>query len=1737
MKPMADVNELQDKAAHWLFEEQVERTADALAISFECEQISYADLNARANQIAHALIRMGLKLNQTVAIMLEDGPQQIATLFGVFKAGGVILCLDLDHPANRLNYILEEATPRYLIAGSACRNRHQAVLRQLAQSNCDLLMWDSEDVEAEQTGFGDRCYTSNLLDTCPITNPNVDVSSADPVYIVYTSSSTGKPKGIVQSHRSFCQYIEWQSRQFGIQAPQRFAQWASIAYDAGYRQIFGTLCFGATLCMAPSSVRYNPSALVKWVREERITILNVVPSFCWQIIGVLKSENKQNGRHPLPNLEQLLLTGEVLPVDLAYTWLNFFRNAPKLFNLYGPSECILATYYPVEKVRPDQRSISVGRAIDGREILILDNAKKLCRVGVRGELYIRSQYLTLGYFQRPEQTATRFIQNPLHDDFPDPVYQTGDMGSWLSNGNIEFYGRVDNQVKLRGIRIELEDIESVLQRHQGVRSSAVVVHTVQRGRSKLVAKERQARENRSEGDQQMLVAFYTAENQISRAELQSFLASNLPSQLIPQQFIRLDELPLNVNRKLDRKALSKLDILRPELRESYVSPRSPLESRIVEIWQDVLAIDRVGINDSFFGLGGNSLLAMQVLNRIRHSIDFKFSFRDLFENQTIAKLVESVQQPQEAKPQLSPVVQVASQRTSYPLTLAQQGLWYLWHLEPNSPYYTGQGTIHLRGTISLPVLHRAWQALLERHVILRVRFDTEEGKPVQVYEERPAVNIPLADLTHLPKTEQWHTIEKEAKEQAQYALQLDTDPLLKAKLFKLSENEYQIALTFHEIILDLWGLSIMVRDLGALYQCFAKGEESPLRPPELQFSDYAVWENKHIQRHIMKAQEAYWRKELSGELPVLSLPRDRSRPLSPSYRGLAKSVTIDAQLSRQLKALGLQEDATLFMTLLAAFNVLLHVYSGQNDLIIGAPIANRMHESAEDLVGSFLNMLPLRTQLGDDPSFIELLRQTKETVTGAITNGDYPFMWMVETLNVVRDPSVSPVFQVMFNMLNLPHVAFADKDIEVAYSELDTGYQKYDLALYAQEHEDQIFLQIAYQTDLFDESTIDSMLKNLVVLLISIVEAPESAISALNMLNDVEKQALLYDFNNTDRDFGNGLSIHQLFEKQVEKTPHKTALIFDDQHLTYAKLNRRANQLARFLRHSGVGPGIYVAICTERSFEMVVGLLGIMKAGGIYVALEPQYPLPRLWDILENTDPSVLLVHKSMDRFDEFSGKKIYIDAEWERIEKEDISNPDYPHEPGNLLNIVYTSSTTGKPKGTYITTDSVLNRLFWMWDAYPFQSDDVAVLQKSYALVAATWELFGALLKGKPTLILSEENLLDSAQFWDKVIANKVSYLLATPALLEGVLQQADLHPGQWSSLRLATTSAEPISPETVARWKKAFPHVPLLNLYGSTECASNVTEYDTCQLAAGSPLVPIGKPLPNNRVFVLNDRLKALPIGATGELCVSGACVARGYLNLPELTAERFVANPFSDGTGSRLYRTGDLVRYGADGNLELIGRKDLQVKIRGFRVELGDVEAVLSQHELVKECVVALYEEDVDVGRLVGYVVAAGELSRSALRRFLRKRLPDYMVPLDFVLLEALPQTPNGKVDRRALPKPNDSLAEGEGDYVAPTSPTERTIAEIWQSVIGIGKVGVYDNFFDLGGHSLMLMKVVYQIEQELGLRLSPSEFIVQTLRQLAACCDRVAAQEQTKRSRFSRGQLRALWRKISHGGTVE
>lgn len=1653
------------RALHELFEAHAAETPEAIAITFGEGHVTYDELNREANRVAHRLVADGVQAQQPVAVLLENGPQQVTAMLGVLKTGAAFVCLDPVHPTRRLLEILEETETEFLIADARALARHPDLAAWVERAAAHVVMMDADAEEpAENAIFAELAAE----------NPGLDVDPSGVAYIVYTSGSTGRPKGIVQSHRSFVQFVTWQSDQFHIGASERWAQWASIAYDASYCEIFGTLCFGATLCMASEAVRYDPTALADWVRREGITILQIVPSFCRELVEVLRQHAEGDG-HPLPSVRLLLLAGEVLPVDLARDLLRF-PDAPALYNLYGPSETVLASYHHVDRVSPGDQSVPVGRPIRGRQILILDKAGLPCPIGVQGELFIRSPYLTLGYFKREQETASRFLDHSLPDGDADPVFRTGDLGRWTPDGTIEFLGRRDNLVKLRGIRVELGDVEASVRRHPAVANCAALVRTARSGRGTLVAKERDVRASGGAEGKKVLVAYYTTRESLAPSALRQFLESELPAHMIPQQLIQLDALPLNANRKLDVQALPEPDVVRPELAEPYTAPRTPREERVAAIWAEVLGLERVGVHDGFFELGGDSLLAMQVLNRLRQVFDASVSFRDLFEHGTVAQLAERLgEEVQEGVLQQLGGAE-RDGRTAYPLSLAQQGVWFLWRLEPESPYYTAQGTIHIRGDLDLAALREAWRGVVERHDVLRARFATEGDRPVQIFDDRRCAELSVVDLTHLPEAERLSHLQARAAVKGRRALDLELDALLQPELFKLAEDHHELLITFQEIILDLWGISVIVKDLGELYRRIRQGESEPLPALPVGFGDYVLWEQERLQRDKLRAQELYWQEQLAGELPILALPVDRPRSNTPTYRGAAQTAMLEAELTGRLRALSTDANATLFMTLLAASYVLLQRYSGQDDVIIGSPIANRTAAHSEAIVGFFLNMLPLRALLDDDPTFLELMERVRARVTGAISNAEYPFMWMAEGTRTARDTSVSPVFQVMFNMLNLPHTACEVEGLTLSFSELDTGYTKYDMSFYAQEQGERLFVQIAYLSDLFDEATVARMVANYEALLRSVVENPNRPISTLPVVSEAERQALLEEMNDTHRDFDLSAGIAELFEAQVRRTPDEPALLWEGQSISYVELNERANQLAHYLRAREVSTGTRVALCLPRSFDMMVAILGVLKAGGTYVALEPTYPTPRLEAILDDAEPDVLIVHSTLNRFTDFADTTIVLDVEQSAIGQERLEDPTPVTTPDSVLNVVYTSASTGTPKGALITMRAVLNRLRWMWEEFPFRDGDVALLQKSYALVAATWECFGGLLVGIPTVILSQDEIIDPAAIWRRLVTHGVSHVLASPAFFEGILDQAEQHPEEWQTLRFASTSAEPIPVSMVARWRRCFDDVPLLNLYGSTECSSNVTVYDTRQLSLSAERVPIGKPLANTRVYVLDERLRPVPQGATGEMCVAGACLANGYLNLPALTAERFIENPFAEGSYDRLFRTGDLARVRNDGQLELIGRRDHQVKIRGFRVELADVEQALHRHPEVRRCAVALWESE-GRSRLVAYVVGADGLRQPTLWRFLRERLPDYMVPAQYVFLERLPLTPNGKVDRAALPVPEQGTSAATGR--APQSSAERFVHGIWQQVLAVETLGIDDNFFELGGHSLLATQVVSRL----------------------------------------------------------
>lgn len=1637
-----------DCCIHELFEAQALRTPTKCALIFNEQQVTYQELNAFANQIALDLRQVGMGAGQVVGLCLERSVEMVASVLGVLKSGAAYVALDSKLPPARLAYIITDAQVALILT-------QERLLPMLNTFSIGTVCLDQRRDLSGQEKPG---------------NPALQITPDSIAYIAYTSGSTGTPKGVLSHHRGVVNFLSYLVSTYGLHQDDCILQIATLAFDASVRDLIGPLTVGAQVILVPNAHAQDSDSLLSYIANYHITgLLSVVPTMLTSLVKGARGKTL-----PLGSVRLILVSGEPFPISLSHQIREVFGPQALIVNQYGPTECTMtSTYYRFSGKEEGAGIAFLGQPIPNSHLYVLDEELQPVSVGEQGEIYIESKGLSYGYLNHPDLTSQSFIPNPFLQELGARLYKTGDLATPQPDGHLKFLGRSDDQIKIGGVRVEPDEIKTVLLRHPNIENCAVVFRSIRHTSQNLISKNGVNTTNQSGGPYKRLMAYIVCDKTVSLTgeELRSFLRDHLPPLMIPGHYVFLDALPWNANGKLDRHALPDPLTPRPPLSHPYIRPRDAEEMWLSTIWQEILGVDSVGAHDGFFELGGDSLKAMQIFNRIRDEKEASFSISMLFNNNTVEKLAQAIRLTSVMGSEKPTHTSNPSSRKLYPLSTAQQGLWFLWKMEPNSPYYTAQGLIYFNGVLNVSVLEKAWQLLLERHEILRSRFGIERDKPVQWFEDKPAELWSIQDVTAL-KPEEWdHTIHQLAQEELQTPINLETDSLLRLQIFQRSESQHVLLLTMHEMIIDLWSIRVILNELGQLYDGLNKGQTTPLPPLSYTFRDFVVEEQESGENHNRGESEQYWKDQLAGELPVLSLPFDHHAPSVPTYNGKSISLLIDSELTGQLNHLSRTQNATLFMTLLSAFHVLLHLYTGQDDIIVGAPLANRNRKETENLVGFFLNMLPLRSSLADTPTFVTLLGRIRESVTGALTHADYPFQRMLEWAQVPRDVNRSPVFQVMFNMLSFPDSSLELNNVEVNYQGLETQYTKYDFSLYAQEQGNQVFLQIAYQTDRFNCETIERVLRNYVTLLQSIVAHPEASISDLSWFDERAHTDVLEELNSTQKDYLNDHCIHELFEAQAKQTPHDPAFIFQGQTLSYSELNKRANQLARYLRRLGVGPETVVALCVDRGFDMIVGVLGIMKAGGTYVPLDPTYPPLRLETILEDTAAPVLVLQKHVDQFKEYQEVKVYVDEQWPTISLEGESNQACTTQPANLLNVVYTSASTGKPKGVLITGEAILNRLHWMWETYPFRKDDVALLQKSPALVAATWECFGGLLKGIPTVIVSQEELHDPQLLWKTLTKNSVSYILGSPALFEGILNQGEIYSGQWKSLRLATTSAEPLPVSIVERWQHVFPIVPLLNLYGSTECSSNATTFSATTMDEKTQRVSIGTPLSNIQVYVLNKYLHPVPKGMTGELVIGGACLARGYLNLPDLTAQQFIPNPFSSQAGSRLYRTGDLARLRDDGNLELLGRADNQVKLRGFRIEVEEIEQVILQYESIKKCTVVLQESTGNRKQLVAFLEATDSPNTPALKNFLRERVPDYMVPSAFVVLDQLPLTATGKIDRLALPQYETVRPDLEVAFSPPQTSGEEMIAGLWGELLNLEKVGIHDNFFELGGHSLL------------------------------------------------------------------
>jgi amino acid adenylation domain-containing protein len=1634
-----------DACVHELVEAQAAERPASLAFTCGDARLTYGELNERANRLARYLRAAGVRAEDPVCILLERSPELAIAALGVLKAGAAYVPLDPSYPQDRLSFMLADAGAKALLT----RERLAELLR--GGADCRTICLDREDGEiARQEG-----------DNLPTRS-----TPANLAYVIYTSGSTGRPKGVQVSHGALLNLVNWHRDVYGVAPADRATQLASVGFDASVWELWPYLTAGASLHVPDDETRTSPEALRDWLVGARITVCFLPTPLAESVLSLA---------WPRASALRYMLTGGDALHNYPAPTLGF-----KLVNHYGPTESTVVATSVVLPAREDAPAPPpIGRPIANTQVYLLDRLGQLALPGVAGELYIGGAGVARGYLNRPELTAERFVPDSFGAEPGARLYRTGDVARWLPGGELEFLGRADQQVKLRGYRIELGEIESALSEHPAVKECACVV--------------------RDDGAGRQLVAYVVGHDgaAATRADLIEDLRLRLPEYMIPTAFVMLGELPLTPNGKVDRRALPAPDKTeRGTTTSEFVAPRTPVEELLAQAWSQVLGLERVGIHDNFFALGGHSLLATQLVSRVRAAFKIEVPLRSLFSHPTVAELAREVEAGLKAGAGLEapPVVPVPrDEATALPLSFAQQRLWFLDQLQPGSHLYNVPVALRLSGSLDVAVLARAFSEVVRRHESLRTSFAEADGQPVQIIHAPAPLALHVEDLNHLNEAEREAEVRRLSADEAERPFDLNAGaPLLRIRLLRLAEQEHVLLFTLHHIITDGWSMGVLVREVTQLYEAYLKGVESPLAELTIQYADFAAWQRQWMSGEVLDRELNYWRQQLAGAPPVLELPTDKPRPVVRTARGATHYFTFDAGVAEELRRLSGAEGATLFMTLLAGFQSLLARYSGQNDIVVGSPIAGRNRAETESLIGFFVNTLALRTDLSGDPSFREAIGRVREVCLGAYAHQDVPFEKLVEELEPERSLSHTPLFQVMFMMQqgaeaeSAPGMGGLRLSAAGREAEATAAAAKFDLTLSAQETESgEVECGWGYNTDLYEAATVERFSRHLLALLSAAAGDPEGSLSSLSMLSEAERRQQLVEWNETACEYPRGRCAHELFEEQAARTPDAEAVVCGGEQLTYAELNARANQLARYLRGAGVAAESPVGVLLERSVNLVVALLGIMKAGGAYVPLDPQYPQERINFILEDTCARVLLTQPGLaERVAGTNAKVLCLDREREVIAREGAGNPAAVARPENLVYVLYTSGSTGRPKGVMISHAGLVNYLSWAKQAY-LGTGQGAPVHSSIGFDLTVTSLYLPLLSGQSVVMLPEEYGVEGLR---DALRNRGDFSLVkiTPSHLELLSHGASgAEAATWTSALVIGGDA--LFAENLSFWREHAPNVRLINEYGPTETVVGCAVYEVTPDAAPTGAIPIGRPVANTELYLLDAHFRLLPTGAVGELYIGGDGVARGYLNRPDLTAERFIPHPFAHQPGARLYRTGDLARRLPDGQLEFLGRRDNQVKVRGHRIELNEVEAALCAHPAVRMAAVELRADRGGDKSLVAYVVCENEVRDGELREWMRAHVPEYMIPTAFVTLAEFPLTPNGKLDRRALPEPASGASRPSAGYVAARDVVELKLCKIWEDVLGVAPVGVRDRFFDLGGHSLVATRLMHHIEREFARRL--------------------------------------------------
>ncbi|OAI22284.1 amino acid adenylation domain-containing protein [Methylomonas koyamae] len=1642
----ADFPRERDLAA--LFAERAAQHPERTALVVGAERLNYAELDRRANGLAHFLLARGAVAGGQIALLLEPSVELIIAILAVVKTGNAYAPLDPKAPDARLAGMLQDLRFGLLLS-------HRGRGDGLAADGLQII--DLDRSGADWAGQTD-------------TAPAVAIDTRRLFYVIHTSGSTGKPKAAGVYHDSFINFILWWNREFGFDSADKCLLINKITFDLAQKNVWGALLTGGELHLAVGD-HFDPEYVRQTVAGQCITWINCTPSMAYALV-----EGDDIDYRDLASLRYLLLGGEPVNKARLAPWLLSEHSRCELVNTYGPTECtdLCTTHrFSREELEQPQWPVTVGKNLPNVRMLILDRFNNPLPAGIAGEVMIGGASLGVGYLNNPGLTASQFIPHPQPEIAGERLYRTGDLGYFREDGSIVVKGRVDFQVKLRGYRIELEEIDTVLRGHADVQDAVTVV---------------------GGGERQQLVSYLVpaagaAEAAEFRAGLREYLAQRLPDYMVPSVFVLLAAMPLNANGKADRSALPAPDEADAVQAGPMQAPADAVEEALLGIWQKVLGRDDIGVNDNFFALGGHSLTITQVFSRIPKLFEVKLGLSELFQHPTVAGQAALIRNRQAGGAASYPVLTRKERPEPLPLSYAQSRLWFVQEFEPGNPAYHVPNAVAFAEPVAVEAMRQALAWLTGRHESLRTRFPAAAGEPRQEILADYVPALVVDDLTALAEAELEQRMAEIATAEARTPFDLAAAPPVRYRLLLGSDSAVLLA-TLHHIVTDGWSTDIFVRELRTAYAAFRNGGEPDLPELAVQYADYALWQREFLRGEIRERQLAYWRRELDGAVHSISLPYDFPRPAQLSWQGGMVRDRYAPELAQGLKALAESQGATLFMALMAAFELLLYRWSGQDDFVLGTPIANRHHEEVEPVIGFFVNTLPIRARIEAGTSFNDLLAAVKQAAHGAYEHQDLPFEMLVDELKPARSAAYNPFFQVCFALRS----AYEDMSL------VDSGdwIARWDLYVVFNE-QDGLSGQWEFSRALFRPETIERLAQAFAVLLPQLVADPDRALADYELLDQRGAAEMLALGKGPQLDLAQRLFPHMWLE-QVRDRPEAPAVLFQDSAINYAELNRRANRLAHYLIRLGAGSELRVGLCLERSPDWIVSILAVLKSGAAYVPLDPNYPADRQQFMLEDSGCRWFLGHSHLaERISLPAGiRMLALDGAYlqQAIAGESVEEPDVAEIlPQQLAYIIYTSGSTGRPKGTLIEHRNLALVSAALAQRFAFRGGSRMLQFASFSFDASVWEWAVALANGGCLCMAADDVIKSPERLADFIAAAATSHALLPPSLL------AYLDPAKLACLDHMLVGGEAYQQALAEAWS---PNRRFFNAYGPTETTVICMAAD---YRPGDAKLSLGHAVANTELFILDAKQRPVPLGVPGELCIGGGGVCRGYLNRPELNSEKFIAHPFRPDSGERLYRSGDLVRWLADGSIEFLGRIDNQIKIRGFRIELGEIEARLMEHAQVRDALVLARDITAGNRQLVGYVLAdaaAPALSAELMAR-LKQNLPHFMVPMAVIVLDAWPMTANAKIDRRALPLPAETDAGG-GVCEPAANERERWLVELWQEILGVDTVGATDDFFALGGHSLSATRLMARVREESGRSMPLKDFFVApTVRSMAAYLD--------------------------------